>query len=130
MNEAIEALRETLKSNGSSLTAPREAVFLTLLDQEPQTLSDIAKRLTGKVDRASVYRTIDLFEKLGIITRLQLGWKYKLELSDHFAAHHHHMTCTNCGQIIEIDAKIKALYVSLGLAKTPSLIQIHLQRSR
>ena len=67
MNEAIEALRETLKSNGSSLTAPREAVFLTLLDQEPQTLSDIAKRLTGKVDRASVYRTIDLFEKLGII---------------------------------------------------------------
>lgn len=50
------------------------------------------------IDRASVYRTIALFEQLGIVQRLQVGWKYKLELSDDFHEHHHHMHCTHCGQ--------------------------------
>ncbi len=55
------------------------------------------------IDRASVYRTVALFEKLGIIQRLQIGWKYKLELTDSFSRHHHHMTCQQCGRTIPFD---------------------------
>ena len=50
------------------------------------------------IDRASVYRTVALFEQLGIVQRLQMGWKYRLELSDDFHEHHHHLHCVSCGQ--------------------------------
>lgn len=95
VNSASEKLVSTLKSNGYSLTSARKQIFTALLDKEPQTMS----RLVGtiNVDRATVYRVITLFEKLGIVERIQIGWKYKLELTDQFAAHHHHITCTNCG---------------------------------
>jgi len=67
------------------------------------------------IDRASVYRTVALFEKLGIVKRLQMGWKYKLELSDQFHHHHHHLTCLNCGKIVplpadpELETKLRAI---------------------
>lgn len=89
-------LRALLKKNNSSLTKPRKIVFDLLLDQEPQTMQVLAKRAAGEVDRATIYRTIELFEQLGIVHRLNIGWKYKIELSDVFLGHHHHFYCTNC----------------------------------
>lgn len=99
MNKMVEALNETLKSHGHSLTKPRETVFLALLDKEPQTIAELSDSVKNKVDRASVYRIIALFEKLEIVDRLQMGWKYKIELRDSFAAHHHHITCISCGRV-------------------------------
>jgi len=29
----------------------------------------------------------------------QIGWKYKLELSNAFQHHHHHLTCLQCGGV-------------------------------
>jgi len=55
-----------------------------------------------QIDRASVYRNIALFEQLGIVQRLQAGWKYKLELAGSFHEHHHHATCLNCGRAIDL----------------------------
>lgn len=57
----------------------------------------LVSRAGGRVDRSSIYRTIDLYEQLGVVHRLNVGWKYKIELSDAFSEHHHHMHCTNCG---------------------------------
>ncbi|HET6864076.1 MAG TPA: Fur family transcriptional regulator [Candidatus Saccharimonadales bacterium] len=97
-----ENLRSILKANSSSLTKPRKVVFDLLLNQEPQSMQVLAQRARGKVDRATVYRTIELFERLGIVRRLNIGWKYKIELSDVFTGHHHHMFCTNCGRMFEL----------------------------
>ena len=55
-----------------------------------------------KVDRASVYRTIDLFEQLGIIHKINIGWKYKIELTDLFHNHHHHLHCNVCKIVIPL----------------------------
>jgi Fur family ferric uptake transcriptional regulator len=65
-------------------------------------MHEIVAACGGQVDRASVYRTISLFEKLGIVQRLQIGWKYKLELSDRFHHHHHHLTCLKCGRTFSL----------------------------
>ena len=62
-------------------------------------MHDLIKRTKG-VDRASVYRAVRLFEQLGIVQRLNTGWKYKIELTDKFAEHHHHLTCLQCGKTI------------------------------
>jgi Fur family transcriptional regulator, ferric uptake regulator len=130
MNKIVETLSETLKSNGYSLTRPRTAVFLALLDKEPQTISELAAAVKDEVDRASVYRVVALYEKLGVVDRLQFGWKYKLELSDTFAAHHHHITCTNCGKVqtIEdnrvIEFEIKQLALEAGYRETGHQVEI------
>ena len=89
-------LQALLKKKGASLTKPRKKIFDLLFNQEPQTMQVLVQRAAGEVDRATVYRTIELFEELGIVHRLNIGWKYKIELSDIFIGHHHHFYCTNC----------------------------------
>lgn len=95
-------LEQHLKRHGQSLTRPRKLLFAALDGQEPQTMQQLVAACPG-IDRASAYRTVALFERLGIIQRLQIGWKYKLELSGSFSRHHHHMTCQRCGRIISFD---------------------------
>lgn len=99
MNERLASLETALRKHGYSITSARQQVFLTMLDQAPLTMGQLAKATATELNRSSLYRVVELYEKLGIINRLQLGWNYKLELSDAFAAHHHHMTCTRCGRI-------------------------------
>ena len=97
-------LRALLKKDGASLTKPRRVIFDLLLNQEPQSMQVLAQRAAAKVDRATVYRTIELFERLGIVHRLNIGWKYKIELSDIFQGHHHHFYCTNCSRAYPLPA--------------------------
>lgn len=70
-------------------------------------MAEIVAACCGQVDRSSVYRTIALFEKLGIVQRLQIGWKYKLELSDSFHHHHHHLTCRQCGKTFPLTENVQ-----------------------
>lgn len=99
----ISALKTVLSEHGYHSTKAREATFGLLVSPEPQTMSAVLSKAQGKVDRVSVYRNIDLFEKLGIVKRIYTGWKYKLELTDAFLPHHHHLSCTQCGTIIDIE---------------------------
>lgn len=105
-----------LKKNGYSVTRPRLVVCELLLDQEPQSMGELAARLDGQLDRASLYRTVDLFEKLGVVQRIYIGWKYKIELSDIFTHHHHHISCLQCGKIVPLqeDEKLEALLTLLA----------------
>lgn len=95
--------KKILADGGYRLTDARETTFRLLVSSEPQSISQILARAHGKVDRVSVYRNIELFEKLGIVHRIYSGWKYKLELSDEFVAHHHHLSCLECGKVIDIE---------------------------
>jgi Fur family ferric uptake transcriptional regulator len=102
MTEPLEELANSLKRHRQSLTKARRVVFAALQDKEPQTMREVVLACWDQVDRASVYRTIALFERIGIVQRLQIGWKYKLELSDTFHHHHHHLTCETCGKTIPL----------------------------
>jgi len=101
MEETLSAL---LKKEGYSLTKPRKAVFNLLLNQPPQSMRQLNQKAASKVDRATIYRTIELFERLGIARRINTGWKYKIELSDVFTGHHHHFNCTSCGKTYDLPA--------------------------
>lgn len=94
--------KELLRTNDFSVTKARLLVFDLLLGKEPQTMHELYDLVDGRIDRASLYRVIDLFERLGVVERLQSGWKYKLELSDSFSLHHHHITCVTCGKVLPI----------------------------
>jgi len=108
-------LATILRNGGHSLTKPRLAVFAALENSEPLTMHELIARLPD-IDRATTYRVIDLYQQLGIVKRLQIGWKYKLELSDDFSSHHHHLSCLQCGKTTPIheDAQIEALIHAIG----------------
>jgi Fur family transcriptional regulator, ferric uptake regulator len=99
MTTAEDLLTKKLKAYHYSVTDARLKVFKALEHNEPQTMDQIVKKVKNSVNRASVYRVIDLFEKLAIVQRIQIGWKYKLELSNEFQEHHHHVICMQCGRI-------------------------------
>lgn len=125
----IESFKSLLKTSGRSVTKPRLAVFRALLGQEPLSMHQLVGKARG-VDRASVYRAVDLFKSLGIVQRLNTGWKYKLELTDKFAEHHHHLTCTNCGRTIAMnETELEQLIHRLAGAHNfvPSAHQIEIQ---
>lgn len=115
MLDPLDQFKATLKNHGQSVTQSRLIVFEALQDQEPLTMRQLINRCKVPVDRASIYRTVTLFERLSIVQRLQIGWKYKLELSDAFHHHHHHLTCRHCGSTIdlsedtELETKLKNL---------------------
>lgn len=98
MTEITDTLHQVLKQHGFSLTKPRTIVFNALQNEEPQTMREVVAKCSA-IDRASVYRVISLFEQLGVVQRLQMGWKYRLELSDDFHEHHHHLRCTRCNSV-------------------------------
>lgn len=125
---SAERLILFLKSSGHSVTQARLAVFTALSGQDPLSMRELVAR-TPSIDRASVYRAVNLFEQLHIVERIHTGWKYKLELSDAFADHHHHLTCTRCGRSIAIhETKLEAIIHKLAVAHgfEPSSHQIEM----
>jgi Fur family ferric uptake transcriptional regulator len=93
-----DTLKAILRSQKASLTTPRQAVFEFLFKNGPSSVQEIVANVKDQADRASVYRTLDLFERTGVTHRLNTGFKYKVELGEAFIAHHHHLHCLNCGQ--------------------------------
>lgn len=126
---ANSAFEEYLRESDYSVTRARRLVFAALENQEPQSIAELLKNLTS-IDRASVYRTVTLFEKLDIVRRIQIGWKYKLELTEQFNFHHHHLICKNCGTIIPlrenptIEASILALATEYGFKPIDHQLEI------
>ncbi len=98
-----ELFELSLRRRGFSITSQRHMVFKELIGQEPLSMRELYERLRGQVDRASLYRIISVFEKSGVVVRIPVGWKYKLELSEAFNYHHHHITCIKCNRVIPIE---------------------------
>lgn len=101
-DQLINKLGEILLENGQSQTKVRRAILLALIKfSRPVSIKKIIE--TAGVDAASVYRNISLFTKLNIIQRVPVGWKTFYELGQGMRPHHHHLVCTKCSKIIEVD---------------------------
>jgi len=87
------------------LTKPRQVIFDVMhAAGAPLSIAAIAQ-LCPTIDRTSVYRTLELFVQLNIAEAVPHGWKQQYELTSPFKSHHHHLSCTNCGKIIDIHSK-------------------------
>jgi len=59
----------------------------------------------GHCDLATVYRSMHLLESMGMVKRFDLGdhvARYEL-LGENDDGHHHHLVCTRCSEVIEIE---------------------------
>lgn len=111
----IDRFKEVLKDSGNSYTLPRQTVFEQLLKSGPTTATKLANDCSPTIDRATTYRTITLFERLGVVNRIWHGFKSQIELSEIFTPHHHHALCQHCGTSIKIaEPELEKLLSSLA----------------
>ena len=100
-------LLNQVESKGIRLTAQRRALIETI--QEATTHLDaagllkLARERDPGINRATVYRTIELLKNLGMIDELDLmhldGEKHYYEVRTE--QNHLHLACFGCGKIIE-----------------------------
>jgi Fur family transcriptional regulator, ferric uptake regulator len=94
-----------LQQQGLKLTSERAAlvreIFATHYHFEADELLFKMKEKAVKISRATVYRTLELLVKSGMVRRVHLG-------EDHYHyehvtgnSHHDHLICTTCGSVIE-----------------------------
>ncbi len=96
----LDQFSQILVDHNYSVTKTRKDIFLMLNKSHQMSMKELYDSLNN-TDRSSIYRNIDLFLKLNIVNKIQIGWKYKIELSDAFRQHHHHIICSKCGKIKE-----------------------------
>jgi Fur family ferric uptake transcriptional regulator len=105
MSSLPSELEVIFAREGLRMTTPRAAIFkLMQASEAPLVISDITKKC-AHIDRVSVYRTLELFVRLGIAEVVPMGWKQRYELTSPFQSHHHHLYCTHCGTMIDVHSK-------------------------
>jgi len=102
----IALFRNLFRENRLSLSHPRLLVYQELSSvSSPVSPLEIYQDLLKKRKRiglTSIYRSLGLFESLGIVFKITNGSavKYKLCESEN---HHHHIICKACGNVAELN---------------------------
>jgi len=86
-------------------TPARVAVIQFLKkSKEPVDVSQIIlylRRMELSTNKVTVYRIMDYLYQNGIVDKMEFGeGKYRYEIKKN---HHHHLICTNCGKIEEVE---------------------------
>ena len=98
---------QRLRRQSRKITAPRQAILATLHQHgRPMSIKEIFSSLPpGGCDLATVYRSMHLLETMGMVKRFDFGEgsaRYEL-LAEGEDGHHHHLVCTRCAGVVEIE---------------------------
>src|ERR1700729_2840752 len=109
MLKRCELLNE-VEARGIRLTEQRRALIETIQRADSHldaaTLLSLARQVDPNIDRATVYRTLELLKRLGLIDELDLmhlnGEKHYYEVKTQ--KDQLHLACFNCGEIEEFNS--------------------------
>ena len=104
-------LAERLRAHGLRLTAQRQRVLAAVGALDHATPEAIGARLREEAgpggaapDTSTVYRTLEVLERLGLVWHTHLG---KGAPVYHAAEHPHlHVVCSSCGEIASADPEL------------------------
>ncbi len=109
MDTLIERLKSKLTEKGYKLTTQRRIILDVILENQGNHLSseeiyDKVKSKYPEIGLATVYRTLQLLEELGIVYKVNFNDGYnRYEVSSSTGDHrHHHLVCLKCGKVIEV----------------------------
>jgi len=111
--EEITKVKNSLKEKGYKLTPQRRAIVDIIVENEgshltTEELYDLVKRECPEIGLATVYRTVQLLEEMGILCKLDLNDgcnRYELVHEDE-NHHHHHLICKACGKVLEVQGDL------------------------
>ncbi|MEO8219137.1 MAG: transcriptional repressor, partial [Acidobacteriota bacterium] len=105
LEKEIGRFESFLRNQGLKLTSERtnllREIFSSHYHFEADELLFRLKDKNAKTSRATVYRTLDLLVRSGMVRRVHLGedhYHYERVAKD---SHHDHLVCTGCGDVIE-----------------------------
>jgi Fur family ferric uptake transcriptional regulator/Fur family peroxide stress response transcriptional regulator len=107
--EAIDRdLIERLRARGQRVTSQRLVInrMLRARDQHvtaEEVLTSVSQTLPG-TSLPTVYATLELFEQLGMVRRVNAG--SGAVLFDSRTVEHHHLICRTCGTVQDLDASV------------------------
>ena len=100
-----ESSRKILSERNVSITNPRILVLEALMEsRNPQTIDELQKKLKDKVAKSTLYRVLGDLKRINILnefTSPDNTTVVELLLEDH--VHHHHLFCSDCGEIIDVN---------------------------
>src|SRR5919112_435301 len=101
---STRGLADRLRRVGQRVTPQRLVILGALRPGEHVSADEVFARvesLLPGVNRSTVYRTLELFRDLGLVSMTDLGsGARQFELLDEL---HHHLICHRCGAILELD---------------------------
>jgi Fur family ferric uptake transcriptional regulator len=105
--EELSSLTTRLRREDRKITGPRAAILEILRQhRHPLTNKEIFADLPkGECDLATIYRAMQLLEKLGMVKRFDFGdgvARFEL-VGEGDDGHHHHLICTECAEVVEIE---------------------------
>ncbi len=93
-----------LKAAGLRVTAGRLAILGALeKESKPVTVEQLGKRLKGALNSVTLYRALEALKDARIVARVGLGHEHAHYELVHGRPHHHHVVCTSCGHIEDIE---------------------------
>lgn len=107
LQPALPDLTQKLRRRDRKITGPRQAILEVLRRRRrPMSAKEIFAALpVGDCDLATVYRSMHLLESMHIVKRFEFGdggARFEL-LAEGDDGHHHHLVCTRCSDIVEIE---------------------------
>jgi len=102
-------LVDALRARGQRVTPQRLVIHRLLREQNrhmsaDEVLDEVVERLPG-VSLPTVYATLELLEQLGLVRRL--GPTGGRVLFDSRLDPHHHVVCSQCGRVEDLDAAVE-----------------------
>ncbi|AMC92480.1 Fur family transcriptional regulator [Erysipelothrix larvae] len=96
--------KKELHDSKIRFTKPRDEILTVLKEAKtPISLQDIRCKIDESIDLSTIYRTLDLFEKHGIVHKivyLETGTSV-YEYDRHL--HVHHLICIECRKIVNVE---------------------------
>jgi Fur family ferric uptake transcriptional regulator len=97
-------IENILKEHWKSVTKERIDIFSFILSKHLFSASDLISNFKN-LWRASVFRTLNLFIEIWILRRIPLWEKWDFYELNEEKAHHEHMRCEKCSNIINFDSE-------------------------
>ncbi len=93
--------------SGRRLTAQRQIILDTLCEMGGHvSVSALYERVHGRfpaINRSTVYRALDFFLELGLVSAVEVGGAAVFEIAPDGRHHpHNHLVCRDCGDIVHV----------------------------
>lgn len=122
-NEMSNDLQVVLLNHKKRNTPTKQLVFDLLNNHNAMTTKELIAKTSPQVNETTLYRVLRQFYELKIIKETVINGVRKIELSEKFNAHHHHLICVRCGDISTINDMKLEQYLKL-LAKRRGYIHL------
>ena len=104
MRLTSKKIATALRQQGYKLTSQRRVVIQTIASRQdhltPAAIYEEVHQNHPNIGFVTVYRTLGLLAKLGVICELHAGGSCR-SYTISTPGHHHHLICSNCGRVVD-----------------------------